>query len=449
MANISIIIRTKNEEKWIGHCLNMVFKQSVKDIEVIIVDNNSTDNTLVIANRYPIYKIVSFSDFRPGAAINAGIRVSSGKYIVCISAHCIPKEADWLHVLKESFKLGSNIAGVYGRQLPLRYTSDIDKRDLLIVFGNDRRIQEKDYFFHNANSMILREVWEKHPFDENVTNIEDRVWAKEVISNGWKLLYEPEAPVYHYHGLHQGNNIERARGVVSIINTVDKDFANDLPSSLSPENINVAAVIPIQGSIQTNSVDDALLSKLVLDLKESSFISSIYLVSDSKVREDVNWIDRSNILDSSNMSLNDLLFCALEIIEKGENFPDALLYVNSSYLYRPKGIFDELVLEAQSSGCETVFPALTEFAHFWYKSPLGHYVETDKSLEGRSSRNPVFKSLYGLGCLTHSAVIRKRRLIGDSVRIYALNSQLEAMRTTDFVKTNQIEFLSDQVILKI
>ena len=40
---VSIIIRTKNEERWITLCLNAVFSQSYKNFEVIIIDNNSTD----------------------------------------------------------------------------------------------------------------------------------------------------------------------------------------------------------------------------------------------------------------------------------------------------------------------------------------------------------------------------------------------------------------------
>ena len=51
---ISIIIRTKNGEQWITHCLKMVFSETITDIEVIIVDNMSTDNTLPIAKKFPV-----------------------------------------------------------------------------------------------------------------------------------------------------------------------------------------------------------------------------------------------------------------------------------------------------------------------------------------------------------------------------------------------------------
>ena len=53
MPSVSIIIRTKNEERWIGTCLKEVFNQSYNDFEVIIIDNNSTDQTIKIAKSYP------------------------------------------------------------------------------------------------------------------------------------------------------------------------------------------------------------------------------------------------------------------------------------------------------------------------------------------------------------------------------------------------------------
>ena len=41
---ISIIIRTRNEERWLTHCLSAISTQSIKDFEIILVDNNSDDN---------------------------------------------------------------------------------------------------------------------------------------------------------------------------------------------------------------------------------------------------------------------------------------------------------------------------------------------------------------------------------------------------------------------
>ena len=62
---ISVIIRTKNEEKWISSCLKSVFSQTWKNIEVIIVDNNSTDQTVSKACEFPVI-VTSIDDFKPG-----------------------------------------------------------------------------------------------------------------------------------------------------------------------------------------------------------------------------------------------------------------------------------------------------------------------------------------------------------------------------------------------
>ena len=261
MSLISLIIRTKNEEKWIFHCLNMIYKQRMKNIEIIIVDNNSNDNTINIAKRFPVDHIINIENFMPGKAINDGIRVSKGDFIVCISAHCIPKDEFWLENLYNNFENNEKIAGVYGRQLPVSFTDPINTRDLLLVFGQDKRIQYKDYFFHNANSMFKRVIWEKFPFDEDVTNIEDRVWGKEVINHGLHIVYEPAAAVYHHHGLHQGNEPIRAKGVVSIIEKIDQDILNEIPDSFKPENVNIIALLPIKGNITKDSIQYDLINK--------------------------------------------------------------------------------------------------------------------------------------------------------------------------------------------
>ena len=221
---VSIIIRTKNEERWIDHCLSAITEQTLKDFEIILVDNNSDDWSVKIAKKYT-KKIVNVTDFFPGKAINEGIRASSGEYIVIVSGHCIPKNNQWLEKLIDPFLKDKTklLAGVYGRQEPLSSSSPLDKRDLTVVFGLDERIQKKDSFFHNANSALPRRIWEKFPFDENTTNIEDRLWGAEVTKNGYHIFYTPEASVYHYHGINQGGKIDRAEKIVKIIDILGRD----------------------------------------------------------------------------------------------------------------------------------------------------------------------------------------------------------------------------------
>lgn len=431
MPEVSIIVRTKNEERWIGHCLAAIYRQTFTDFEVILVDNCSTDHTVHVAQRYPIAKIVNIEQFRPGRALNEGIRASSGRYLVCLSAHCIPKDDSWLSSLRGNFDDDERLAGVYGRQLPLSFTDPVDKRDLLIVFGRDRRIQEKDYFFHNANSMLRRDVWERIPFDEAVTNIEDRVWGKDVIEAGYRLAYDPEAAVFHHHGLHQGNSPQRARGVVSIIEKLDHEIVNELPESLQPERANIAAVLPVRELPAPGTYPYSLLVRSIHELKSSRYVNSVYIVGGEErfaFEQSVSWIDRSRIEDSQALGLDELLQKALERVEAQGDYPEAMLYVNYDYVDRPSGLFDALIGDAQYKGYDTVFPGYVDFGHYWVKNDVGDYAQVDSSMKGRDEREPVFRALYGLGCVTSSVLLRQGRMVGGKVGIFPVENFAHTVR---------------------
>ena len=95
----------------------MVFAQDYENFEVIIVDNESDDHTLKICKRFPVKKYTTIKDFFPGKALNLGVKESKGKYLCFISAHCIPKERNWISTFVNCIEENQNYAGVYGRQL--------------------------------------------------------------------------------------------------------------------------------------------------------------------------------------------------------------------------------------------------------------------------------------------------------------------------------------------
>ncbi|MBF0435196.1 MAG: glycosyltransferase [Magnetococcales bacterium] len=432
MPEISIIIRTKNEERWIKHCLTAVFNQDFKDFEVILVDNESSDHTVHVARRFPLAQVVTVGKFMPGHALNEGIRHSSGRLIVCLSAHCIPKQTDWLSRLRDNLQ-DPMVAGVYGRQLPMAFTKEVDKRDLTIVFGLDRKVQIKDYFFHNANSMLRRDLWERVPFDETAVNIEDRIWGKAMVQLGYRLVYEPEAPVYHHHGLHHGNDENRARGVVSIIERMDREQVKGLPDSFLPGQANVVALLPVRGAVRSLGRYN-LLQRALATIKQSRLVRRVYLLANHEEARalaqqyDAVYLPRPEELDSNTKSIEDVLVHALGQIENSGDYPDAILMADYLYPFRPPQFFDQLIHDAQYKGLDTVFPGRVDFGNYWKQGQDGQFIKIEESLLPRENRTPIYRALYGLGCLTSVPVVRNRRLVGGSVGLLPINERIYSLR---------------------
>ena len=83
---ISIIVPIYNVENYLEKCLNSLVKQTLKDIEIIAVNNNSTDNSEQIAKEYTKkYKnivLLNESNQGLGSARNCGLKACSGEYVM-------------------------------------------------------------------------------------------------------------------------------------------------------------------------------------------------------------------------------------------------------------------------------------------------------------------------------------------------------------------------------
>ena len=198
MIETSIIIRTKNEEKWIGLALESVFSQNYKDFEVIIVDSGSTDKTIGIAEKYPAHIVTYAGKYFPGKSMNLGASMAKGKYILFLSAHAIPASQDWLEKLVRDFQ-DERVAAVYGKQIPGPDCDPYQKIFFYGIFDNKKRVQTDSWWFSAVNCAIRRKLWEKIKFDETIPMREDSIWAKKIIQTGFSIIYEPEAVVVHTH----------------------------------------------------------------------------------------------------------------------------------------------------------------------------------------------------------------------------------------------------------
>jgi glycosyltransferase involved in cell wall biosynthesis len=198
MVQLSIIIRTKNEEDFIGKTLDGIFHQKGDyPFEVIIIDSGSTDRTLEIAGRYKV-KILNISQekFTYGYSLNYGIGKSAGEIICLLSAHCIPADEQWLSEMIKPITDGTAHA-TYGRQIPVKGVNPFEEVSLNKHFP-ETDIKDGRVPFSNANCAFFRKMWEELHFDETLTSWEDYLWYW-LQKKKFTFQYCPKATVYHTH----------------------------------------------------------------------------------------------------------------------------------------------------------------------------------------------------------------------------------------------------------
>jgi len=211
MDNISVIIRCRDEEQYIGHSI-----QSVIDVfdkpEIIIVDNNSKDDSMSIVkmfkkdkslkngDNYTNIKIYNIDGYSPGASLNFGVDKCSNDYILILSAHSQITQCsfdDVKKVLDEHCVVGGRQIPIYkGKKITPRYVwSNFKKSNYENLFSKS----EDRYFLHNAFAFYKKDVLIKYPFDENLIGKEDRYWVNNRIKEGLTSFYDSTLICNHHY----------------------------------------------------------------------------------------------------------------------------------------------------------------------------------------------------------------------------------------------------------
>ncbi|MBX3037000.1 MAG: glycosyltransferase family 2 protein [Anaerolineales bacterium] len=195
----SIVIRAYNEEKHIGRLLEGIKQQTVKDVEIILVDSGSTDKTVSIAESFGA-KIVNIpaNEFTFGRSLNYGIKQAKHELIVIASAHVYPVYPDWLETLLNPFQ-DEKVALTYGKQRAPDFAKFSEKQIFYQWYPDLTNLNQVTAFCNNANAAIRKSLWDLHPYDETLTGLEDLEWSKWAKEDGYKIAYIAEAEIIHIH----------------------------------------------------------------------------------------------------------------------------------------------------------------------------------------------------------------------------------------------------------
>jgi GT2 family glycosyltransferase len=229
MSQVSVVILNWNGKKFLKDCLDSVLTQSYPNLEIIVVDNGSTDSSPKIIKRgYPSIKLIENQENQGfSKAANQGITEASGSHILSLNNDVVLSPSfveEAVNAISKDERIGS-VSGKLLKSPPQNGTIDSAGH---IIFKNrlafDRGDGETDagqydsfeYVFGAcaAAALYRREMLEDvkvkgEYFDEAFfAFLEDVDLSWRAQLRGWKSVYVPNAVAYHYRG---GTAVRRSK----------------------------------------------------------------------------------------------------------------------------------------------------------------------------------------------------------------------------------------------
>lgn len=207
---ISIIIPIFNKEKFLNRCIDSVINQTYKNIEIILINDGSTDNSLDICKEYKKYnniKIINKENGGVSDARNVGIENSNGDYITFIDPDDCVSNTYIGNLYNRIKKYKADIA----IENPIKYRNgEVIHRN--IKLNNDIILEEKNQFlielfnakyFHNTcwGKMYNSQLVKKIRFDINMSIGEDLKFLVDIFTIANKIVITDLEEYYYYENL--------------------------------------------------------------------------------------------------------------------------------------------------------------------------------------------------------------------------------------------------------
>lgn len=212
MKSLSIIIPCRNEEKFIGECLDSLIAQDYpKDaMEILVVDGGSEDNTRnIIQNKGEQFSFIKLLDnpkkFTP-FALNIGIREAKGEIIARADAHATYGKDYFARCVTHLSSSGADVVGGVARAAPAKNTAMAKAIALALshpfgAAGSRFRLGSAKPLWVDTvfGGCYKREVFERVGlFDERLARSQDMEFSTRLRKAGGKILLVPDAVSSYY-----------------------------------------------------------------------------------------------------------------------------------------------------------------------------------------------------------------------------------------------------------
>lgn len=162
MPKISVLVPIFNVEKYLSVCLESLINQTLKDIEIICINDGSTDNSLQIINEYAKQdrriKVVNKNNSGYGDSMNKGLEVATGEYIGIVESDDFVKNT----MFEELFNL---------------------------AIENDLDIVKSDFYYYTAKNNLSRQAGKIKKNIVKVFSVKDDLSILKLMPTIWSAIY--------------------------------------------------------------------------------------------------------------------------------------------------------------------------------------------------------------------------------------------------------------------
>lgn len=296
---ISVIVPVYNVDKYLNRCIDSILNQTFKQIEVILVDDGSTDNSPIIcdeySNKYENIKVIHKKNNRVAAARNDGIKIATGKYIALVDSD------DWIenNMLEEMYNKAEEfytditmcdlkkvgVESEYTVSQPIRegyYDRNMIELELfpcLIMFENI----EFPPTISNWTCLFRRKFLIEHNlfYDEDIHYCEDSIFGSKAMYNANRFYYMKNRYFYNYfynpNSTTSTCNMKKWDSYLIINQRLKEDFKDSKFDFSRQIKINMLYfTLNFLGEIGKSDVDYKEKRKLCKELFSSECVKNIF-----------------------------------------------------------------------------------------------------------------------------------------------------------------------------
>ena len=223
-AKISVVIPTLNASGEIDRLLFLLENQTLKPLEILVVDSSSDDDTVDIAKFHDLaqVKVIKRSDFNHGLTRHWAFQETVGDYVLFMTQDAVPADGELLERIVAPMEKDPQICQVTGRQLPKPEARPFER--LVREFNypeqsNIRSMKDVDqlgikaYFSSDVCCCYRRSAYlEVGGFGETDMS-EDMLMSITLLRAGYKIAYAADARVFHSHNYTPRQQFNRNRAV--------------------------------------------------------------------------------------------------------------------------------------------------------------------------------------------------------------------------------------------